>query len=1574
MSTITTDVATLVATLQQAILGDDSLPFTGKLIGSTDLDTLLAQYFAGGTVTLAHASVTPSTDGESAVATGTVQYGAVQCAVTLLLTPNEQDIALALTLTPPAGWTLPQAFPGALLAPLDSLAFADGGIVICSGPYVEPSQKLTLQRGMSLVASVDLAASYPALAVLVGNTPVPLHGTVSDANLPLLSLITDPVPATLGGVKLAQLSITFAYVNVAEAHETPAAAASASLQANITLADKIGGTITATLPGGTSLLSIDTSFTQVNLGDFELLAPFLGNANPLACLPDELATAFTKSASHFQLSALSFTFDTSALRFASVRLAVTIDLQGFAPFQALPGISIDDIVFSWTIEPAASPVRIIYSAQADLTVKNCPISVGFQTRPAGSYAVVVAQAPNAKLKVSDLVDAFLPGLDLPELDVEDFSMTLLPRDSTYQLTATIDGSWTALQSADIELATVSIDALYNAAAKPALSGSVTGTFSLAVPAGGGAYSTQAGRAQDTNPPTQIDLILSATRPAGSQGWLLLGQTGQDQLVPIGDLIAALAQKFGVASDVPTPLQGLTIENLGMQLDTTTEKFMFGCQLNVDIENEAIQVLVEATVSNTGNGYDIEFGGSILVSNLEFDLKFAKKTDPGGSSNVLLGEFQAHGNAGSVDLKQLVGSILPGVAADLPDGLAIDVNDAMLALVQGGAPPKKFVFAMDLALEFPLSTLPIIGKAVPADAKAGIKNLKLVIASAALSADEVALIDGVAATPVLPTPAPNSTGDAVPKGFSMAAELELGPLTMLLTSPSTQQRTPNLDNAARRPAVLASLPVAAAGDTPPVTWVNVQKTFGPVSIQKVGFSYHDSNVYVMANLALEVGGLEIDLIGIGMHSPIKNPSVQFEIEGLAASYVEGPVSIMGGLIGTLEPVNFTGALSVRVPEFALAALAGYDQLTDGQPSFFLYGVLDAPLGGLPAFFVTGIAAGVGFNRSLVVPDVSGVAAFPLVQWAQGSGAPPMDPTKPIGDQVMAALTQLTQAGVVAPVVGDYWLAAGVQFTSFEIVNSFALLTLSVGTDVEIAVLGLSTATLPPAEPVPVAEVQLELELSFSFDKGLLAVAGQLTNNSYVFTRECRLTGGFAFYLWIKGEHAGETVLTLGGYNPNFTVPDYYPQVPRLGLAWRVVPELSVNGSLYFAVTPHVTMAGGKLSAVWNSGPISAWFTYWADFLMTFKPFHYYVDGGIDLGASFTVDMWLFSVSVTIHVGVDLALWGPPFAGRARVDLSIISFTISFNDQAQRTDTGIPWNSFVSDLLPQQPSAQTAPRARRRGRMLPAPAQRDADAPAAVVQINVTSGLVKALAPTADGPCYLINAENFQCAVLTVIPSKSVIFEKDPLRPDFVNLDWAPDSQQPSDGNGTPIPVNQGFGVGPVQIAPQDFQPTLTLQLSADEDSELLAIRRLSNAPKALWQIPDFDPNHHVPTADPHTALTETSITNTLAGVTLVPHDDRPDYLRPVPLESLLYTLDDNVRPFAWSPGIAPTQDPFTNQTVDSTITAPVVSAVRAQLLGALAEQQVSVETSLDVASLAHPANNDIEAAPRLRLLGEQPAHA
>jgi hypothetical protein len=1106
--------------------------------------------------------------------------------------------------------------------------------------------------------------------------------------------------------------------------------------------------------------------------------------------------------------------------------------------------------------------------------------------------------------------------------------------------------------------------------KPSLTGSVSGTIGL--PNGGGIV-VVLGR-NDATLPWRLDAISPAVAlpSLGDLAKLAQGESLGDMVKAGGlDKLRFVMTDFNFGVEIaPSKLTKSKLTNFGLTLQLANAND----PLKPDLHWELIPGVLTLTEFSFGfqltwgNSASKEAFGTCVINGLEFDIRFAK---PGASSDALVAEYAAQGAGGTVDVKQLINAISPSVAKDLPDGLDIDLADALLAYINTGT--AKYLFAMDISVEMTLSNLPLIGKAVPADLKVGLKNLKLVVASAAMSADDVALINTVSPRPVLPLPAANATGDAIPKGLSVLAELELGNLSILVASPSPKPTRTAVGPA----AAMTALAVTSAEE---VTWIDIEKTFGPVTIQKVGFSYSNRNLSVLANLSLAAGGLEIDLLGLGIGSPIAHPQPHFTIHGLAVSFQEGPISVMGGTVGTLEPQpDFVGALAVRAPELSLAAFAGYSEYED-HPSFFLYGVLDLPIGGPPAFFVTGLAAGLGFNRKLVVPDVSGVASFPLVAWALGSGAPSMDPTKPLGGQVDDALAQLAQSGVVAPSLGDSWFAAGVRFTSFELVGSFALFILTLGADFEVDVLGLSKVCLPPPpdNPDPVVSIELELEASFKPAQGVLSISGQLTQNSYVLSKDCHLTGGFAFYVWFAGDHEGEFLVTAGGYSPRFTPPSYYPSVPRLGLRWQVSgTPLTITGQEYFAVTSSAVMAGGSLNAVWNGGAVSAWFSVEVDFLMVYQPFHYYLSGNCQLGASFTIDLWFVSITITIHLGVGIEIWGPDFTGLVHVDLSIISFTIPFGASDQQHATTIEWSEFVNKLLPKQPERiASATGTARRGRRRPtatALGALAADAPApkpAIVQITVAKGLLKTLSnDDAAGHDTLINhvvdSEMAELTVASVIPIKP----SDPSNPakDFsANIVLAPANLQPKDKDRHPITPNLAFGVGPTGTSPAKFQSTLTVKITSNGDARFDAVWIFNNVPASLWQERQFDTNTGVPqNVDP---LNGTTIPNAPVGWRLVPTTATPDHTLPIPLEYLQYTLDTNIQHFAFTAPIRPTSGSFGQATVPSTINSGIAVQNRPILLDAIKDAQIIVPVALDVDDLASAATYDLASPPVLSLLG------
>ena len=158
-----------------------------------------------------------------------------------------------------------------------------------------------------------------------------------------------------------------------------------------------------------------------------------------------------------------------------------------------------------------------------------------------------------------------------------------------------------------------------------------------------------------------------------------------------------------------------------------------------------------------------------------------------------------------------------------------------------------------------------------------------------------------------------------------------------------------------------------------------------------------------------------------------------------------------------------------------------------------------------------------------------------------------------------------------------------------------------------------------------------------------------------SRECTLSGGFAFFSWFKDQpdqpgvdaaKAGDFVATLGGYHPAFKPPPYYPTVPRLQLLWQVNDRLSIKGSAYFALTAHAVMAGGLLEAVWTDGDVSASFTAAADFLLAWQPYHYDASVSVRMRADITLHVF-GTHHLSFEAGAGVHLWGPEFSGTAEI---------------------------------------------------------------------------------------------------------------------------------------------------------------------------------------------------------------------------------------------------------------------------------------------------------------------------------------
>ena len=376
--------------------------------------------------------------------------------------------------------------------------------------------------------------------------------------------------------------------------------------------------------------------------------------------------------------------------------------------------------------------------------------------------------------------------------------------------------------------------------------------------------------------------------------------------------------------------------------------------------------------------------------------------------------------------------------------------------------------------------------------------------------------------------------------------------------------------------------------------------------------------------------------------------------------------------TYDEYSGLATLDLESLDLSIGALGSYAYV-HGHPSLFIYAILDYPLGGPSFFFVEGLSAGFGYNRRLTPPSIDQVANFPLIKEAINGGGNLS--SVDLGQELESLNTY------IYPSIGDLFLAIGVKFNSFKLVDSFALLSASFGNRFELDLLGLSTLVAPPDdEKGPLAEVQMAIKASFVPSEGFLGIEAQLTDQSYILSKKCTLRGGFAFYSWFSGEHEGDFVTTLGGYHPKFDVPSHYPQVPRLGFNWHVDSHLSLKGEAYFALCAHALMAGGYIEAAYESGAFKADFKEGADFLLGWKPFHYEADIYIHMSASYTYHFF-GTHHITADLSADLNLWGPDFGGEGKVKIWVVTIHITFGDQGAKQAEAIDWDKF-NQFLPDE----------------------------------------------------------------------------------------------------------------------------------------------------------------------------------------------------------------------------------------------------------------------------------------------------
>lgn len=1002
--------------------------------------------------------------------------------------------------------------------------------------------------------------------------------------------------------------------------------------------------------------------------------PFLdASVMDLVRLPEEISGRLGS----LSLTSVSAAFDRYLGRLEEV--SVALRLQGDASWPLIPGLVELDRVDPLRLDAVrerAGAWQVDVTLGVRCTVRGSYVLDGELALPAGRLSAVLWNPAGG----SDLIgDGALTGtgIDPAGVQLRFIHVSADVASRSYTLALALDARWHL--AADVVLTGLELRSAGTGASVPGVT--LAGTLDV-----GGTPAVLEGR----------------RRPDGV--WEVEGSAFQ---VDFAGFAGWFEQTFGVP--VPQAVAGLAVDRVTLSLasDLSGRVWCAGSlPLGDGLEGAAFALDARVGVKPPSGKRPVEFSASLTVG-VEVDgqprvVDFTGDFGADAAGSRLTLEWASEQGIPMQDLMAALGVDLPDLPKALrPELQALSVRydsatgEVLLTAATertgwvyasrpgtGAGSPRSTAAAVRARLGARASDLPLVGEAMPPGADLVLDAIVFTSTPTGWTADQAALLNSALdqADSAAERRLPRFAADrAAGPGTAVQIELSIGGVSQVpLVLPITTGA-----GGALVAVPLGPLAVRAADEG----WSReLDLVFGPVRFSGIGIGFADGQIFVALDAVLSVGPVRLILMGLGLGID-GELDVAPRLRGAGVQLDQPPLRISGMVerrtgseVAPGLKEQFVGLAAIETGFFALNAAGSYAKAVDGWSSLFLFGEISGGEQGLfgpPPFRVIAISLGFGVNSTVRTPTIDQVGEFPLVNRLDGVGS---------GDTPAQVLEKLAgPGGWITPREGQYWGAGGIEFSSFEFLRSRALLLVEGGESWKVLLIGRTTIDLPRSKAAkkPIARIVIDLAIGYHHDQGLFSMDAVIAPGSYVIDPAAELTGGLSLYIWGQDRTAlggGKGfVFTLGGYHKNFKKPDYYPDPPRVGWRWAIGP-VAIRGQVYAALTDGAFMAGGELSANYDKGhgiQLQAWFTAWLDALVQWKPFYFDLSMGLNIGVAATVKVLFIRVRVSLEVGVELDLWGPPIGGRAKIKVWFISFTVEFGTGRDGVPA-IDWAEFSVQL--------------------------------------------------------------------------------------------------------------------------------------------------------------------------------------------------------------------------------------------------------------------------------------------------------